>query len=788
MRRYLKRAAGIWAAVLCACVLAAGGALPRVFALSASAARTTDYLNLRAGAGTGTKVILTLGRNVAVTVLDNSNPQWAKVRTASGKEGYCFKQYLSFSGQAPVSPAAGAGTALTTANLNLRQGPSLGSAVDSVLPRGTSLTVLDDSNPQWTRVQAPGGRQGWCSAQYLKTAAPAQQAAGSSSSGLTATTTDYLNLRQGAGMNYPVILTLARGASASVLDNSNSGWVQVRTQSGREGWCSRQYLKLSGGTPSAGEDPASQTGGAAVTGAKVTADLLRLREQASTSSRILGNLPNGTVLKVLDASQSGWVKVETPGGQTGYVSAQYVTLMNGSETVPSAGGAVTLSSVSASLPAGKTLYLKASPGSGLAWASSNAAVASVANGFVTAKAPGTAQITASSSGGSAACSVTVTAAEPVRTAYASPNVASPGGAVTFVAVTDARRDGVRFSVRFPDGQSRTVAAAGCTAQTTDGVATKVWKGTAVLPSAGLYSFTAFSSEGGAFSGTGFSSDVLVATQAGGSATTAEQRRASDKMLNLIARWEGYSAAVYDDELASSRIPTVGYGCTYGANAVFYNNLSQTEAWSLLVNRINRSSYTSELNRMIANNRFRMSQNQADCLLSFAYNVGSGYFNGAQEMDFRRIMKNAVVPPAIPAGGSVRATVTMDAALHGDRSNSSAGLEDVSSGTPVDVTGSDFSDTKNGWYQVRLPDGKTGWLNSGYVSLADSDSLVHDLNYTNAYAFGTELIRWNQAGGRFYAGLFYRRLGEANVYNYGDYDAVRYNKYGYAYPPSASSLS
>ena len=67
-------------------------------------------------------------------------------------------------------------------------------------------------------------------------------------------------------------------------------------------------------------------------------------------------------------------------------------------------------------------------------------------------------------------------------------------------------------------------------------------------------------------------------------------------------------------------------------------------------------------------------------------------------------------------------------------------------------------------------------------------MVHDLNYTNAYAFGTELIRWSHAGGKFYTGLFYRRLGEANVYNYNDYNALRSNQYGYAYPDAAASLS
>ena len=98
-----------------------------------------------------------------------------------------------------------------------------------------------------------------------------------------------------------------------------------------------------------------------------------------------------------------------------------------------------------------------------------------------------------------------------------------------------------------------------------------------------------------------------------------------------------------------------------------------------------------------------------------------------------------------------------------------------------VLESSFLDTRDGWYRVRTPDGQEGWVNSGYVRFQNQTGLSHDLNYTNAYAFGTDLIRWNMAGGKPYAGLFYRRLGEANVYNYNDYSAIRYNKYGYTYP-------
>ncbi len=55
---------------------------------------TGDYVNLRAGAGTGHAVIGMLYLNDEVTVLDDSDANWAKIRTKDGQEGYCSKEYL----------------------------------------------------------------------------------------------------------------------------------------------------------------------------------------------------------------------------------------------------------------------------------------------------------------------------------------------------------------------------------------------------------------------------------------------------------------------------------------------------------------------------------------------------------------------------------------------------------------------------------------------------------------------------------------------------------------------
>ena len=808
---------------------------------------TTASLNMRSSASLSGNILLVISKGTAVTLLDNSSAQWAKVQTADGRQGWCSKEFLTISGASSGESASSGSstssdlstTALTTDYLNMRQGAGTNYSVILTISKGTTVTILDDSNSQWAKIRTPNGKEGWCSKQYLQFSTSAGETA--SGKTVTATTTAALNMRSGTGLGFSILLTLPKGTTVPVTDNSNSQWAKVKASNGTEGWCSKQYLNLtvpktstsgnttgsspsssssspspnssspsssssssspnssspssSSGSPNESGDSTDTTGGSdsrAITGATVTADVLRLREQPSASSQIVDNLPNGTLLTVLDISMSGWVKVQTSGGKTGYVSADYVTLRYEGDAPAETGGnssSVSLSSVSQTVPIGKTLFLKATTnpsGGTVSWKSSNSTVATVSNGYVLAVSKGSAVITASSGSEEAACAVTVTDAEPVRTAYAAPNVAKVGEPVTLTAVTDASRDGVRFSVAMPDGTTKAVTASNAGENTVSGMTTKKWTGTVTFDKAGKYSFTAYSSIGGSYGTTGFSADVLVSSQSDYTVSTNEERRVSDDMLKLIAKWEGSSATVYTDTMASNQVATIGYGYTLSSNETFYNNLSEAEMWSLLVKRIN-GTYTGELNKMIQNDHFLMSQNQADCLLSFAYNVGAGYFNSSNKMDFIKMMKNAVVPPDIPAGESIAATVTQDCDVLDNTGTLSGKIASLSEGTSVQVTGTSFSSTRNGWYQATLSDGTEGWINSGYVSLSGSDSMTHDLNYTNAYAFGSELIRWNLAGGKFYTGLFYRRLGEANVFNYGDYSAIRYNEYGYKYPSTASGL-
>ena len=60
----------------------------------------------------------------------------------------------------------------------------------------------------------------------------------------------------------------------------------------------------------------------------VTASLLNVRAENSTASAVITQLPYGTNVSV-NWTQPGWANVTTYGGQTGYVSQDYLTIVQG---------------------------------------------------------------------------------------------------------------------------------------------------------------------------------------------------------------------------------------------------------------------------------------------------------------------------------------------------------------------------------------------------------------------------------------------------------------------------
>ena len=730
-----------------------------------------DYLNIRSGKGTDTSIIGGLTQGSVVTILDNSDANWVKIRTAGGIEGYVAREYLTGAEtpSEPTTPETPSETTTATVNadvLNVRSGKGTDTSIIGTLQNGEIVTVLDNSDAGWVKIRTVSGLEGYVAREYLTGAeTPSEPTTPETPSETTTATVnaDVLNVRSGKGTDTSIVGTIRNGETVTVLDNSDATWVKIKTSSGLEGYVHRDYLNF--GSNAGG-------GSSTVKYAQVTADVLNVRSGMGTEYSKIGSVSYGEIVEVLDDSNAGWAKIKTSSGLEGYVSKDYLGEV-GENNV----------SNSVTIPAGKTYYAASSSGY---WYSSNNSVATASNGYITAVAPGTCTITGSNG---ITYSITVTEGEAVRTAYASPNIAAVGETVEMVAVTDTTRDSVQFRIRQSDGTTKTVNAYDYTTEYCNGTTTRVWKASTTFSSAGTHQIEVYSTKNGVMSSTGYTTDAYTVWSTGANESSNETRRISDEMINLIASWEGYSSTVYPDNLAGG-IPTIGYGQTFGTGVQFYNNMSKTEAWSLLVKSINAGSYTSEVNRFLQNNGIKATQSQFDALVSFSYNIGSGYWNGTSQMDLREIMLNAVVPPTIAAGTSLPASVTFQGArLYNSPSKSASVLRAVNNGTSVQVLEASYdSSTKSGWYKVQLSDGTVGYMCSGYVRFASSVSVTHDLNYVDAHAFGSEMLLWHHAGGNCYAGLVYRRMGEAKVFSYGDYASAtpgnyeyQRNTYGYDIP-------
>lgn len=228
--------------------------------------------------------------------------------------------------------SAAAGSATVTADkLRLRAAASTSSAILAAAPKGAAITLLSAEENGWYKVSYRN-KEGYMSAQWLSVTQaytpaaeePAEEPAGDAAGDTDAAkapetisaaapapvvTASTLNVRSAPSTDAERVGTLKKGAEV-VINETLDGWYLI-TAGDLTGYVSAQYISLDGAVPEEG---------------MVLASSLNVRTGAGTSYSRIGTLKIGSTVTVLGKS-GDWYKVST-GSLTGYVSAQYIAILD----------------------------------------------------------------------------------------------------------------------------------------------------------------------------------------------------------------------------------------------------------------------------------------------------------------------------------------------------------------------------------------------------------------------------------------------------------------------------
>ena len=220
----------------------------------------SGYLNVRTGPDTSYQAFTSLSYGERVLLVGrNTATSWLEIQLWNGKHGWVFAQYINAPyfnfGNLPVTDGGNPGPinpsgTVNSYILNVRSGPSLGYPVIHELRRG-EMVILAGRNQAgtWLRIQVPGGGLGWVSANYIWSQIPISNLPvvddGPQPQPLTGSVGVYsLNVRSGAGLNYPVTAMLRRGQQVYLNGrNSDSSWIKISlANGGSQGWVSARYI------------------------------------------------------------------------------------------------------------------------------------------------------------------------------------------------------------------------------------------------------------------------------------------------------------------------------------------------------------------------------------------------------------------------------------------------------------------------------------------------------------------------------------------------------------------
>ncbi len=102
----------------------------------------------------------------------------------------------------------------------------------------------------------------------------------------------------------------------------------------------------------------------------------------------------------------------------------------------------------------------------------------------------------------------------------------------------------------------------------------------------------------------------------------------DAAIELIKQFEGFRADAYPDPITHWALPTIGYGTTIypdGTHVQQGDTITEERACECLADHLDKTC-TPALSKIPTWGQ--MNTNQQSALYSFAYNLGSGFYQGA----------------------------------------------------------------------------------------------------------------------------------------------------------------
>jgi len=241
---------------------------------------------------------------------------------------------------------------VTASSLNIRKGPSTSYSIVGALKNGQSVTITDtDSATGWYKIKTSAGVVGYASNKYIKVDGKVSENTGSNNT-TTATakktatvTASSLNVRSGPSTAYSIVTTLSKGHNVTIHETASTGWHKVTTATGKTGYVSPTYVKVTGSTNSGTTNNNTNTNTNTQSGVyvvqsystitkvgKVNATSLNVRSGPSTSYSAKSSVKKGNVVGILKQYSNGWYEVKLANGTTGCVSGSYLTITAGSSS------------------------------------------------------------------------------------------------------------------------------------------------------------------------------------------------------------------------------------------------------------------------------------------------------------------------------------------------------------------------------------------------------------------------------------------------------------------------